>query len=90
MLSLLGGSFAVSPINKLGTKDVLEMNWLERASFYIFAGGIGLTIAGINTLNIDDKVGRLMLLAGMGVSVAGLVIWSSINILLKGSKNAES
>lgn len=66
------------------------MRSLAKASFYTFFFGVGLTIAGINTLNVDDKVGRLIFLAGLGVSVLGLVIWSSINILLKGSKNVES
>jgi hypothetical protein len=66
------------------------MRRLIKASCYIFGCGIGLTVIGINTLNIDDKFGRFMLLAGIGVTVAGLVIWSSINILLKGYRNAES
>lgn len=66
------------------------MNVLQRASIYIFGAGIGLTVIGFNSLGVEDQFGHLMLLAGLGVTVAGLVIWSSINILLKGSKNAES
>lgn len=66
------------------------MRRLIKASCYIFGCGIGLTVVGINTLNVDDKVGRLIFLAGLGVSVLGLVIWSSINILLKGSRNVEN
>lgn len=66
------------------------MLFLKRASIYIFGAGIGLTVVGINTHNVDDKVGRLIFLAGLGVTVTGLVIWSSINILLKGSRNVQS
>ena len=66
------------------------MRCLIKASCYIFGCGIGLTVVGINTLNVDDQFGRFMLLAGLGITVTGLVIWSSINILLKGSKNVES
>jgi hypothetical protein len=79
-----------SGVKKSRPEELHETNWLKRTSIYIFFAGIGTIGAGINTAGVSEEIGRGIILAGLGVTVTGLVIWSSINILLKGSRNVES
>lgn len=61
-----------------------EISGIKRIGVYAFFIGIGFTISGLQgILAIDETSNHLIALAGLGITVAGLTVWSMVNILTK-------
>lgn len=61
-----------------------EISGIKRIGIYAFFIGIGFTISGLQgILAIDETSNHLISLAGLGITVAGLTVWSMVNILTK-------